>query len=50
MALNELTIIVYKLYAVPRSLCKDTKSVMEEIRVKQYRNRDIFAMALKAKR
>ena len=42
MALNELTIVVYKLYAVPRSLCKDTKGVMEEIRVKQYRIRDIF--------
>ena len=36
MALNELTIVVY-IYAVPRSLCKDTKGVMEEIRVKQYR-------------
>ena len=42
MALNELTIVLYKLYAVPRSLCKDTKGVMEEIRVKQYRIRDIF--------
>ena len=42
MALKELTIVVYKLYAVPRSLCKDTKGVMEEILVKQYRIWDIF--------
>ena len=41
MVLNKLTIVVY-IYAVPRSLCRDTKGVMEEIRVKQYRIQDIF--------
>ena len=41
MRLRWLYIHIY-IYAVPRSLCKDTKGVMEEIRVKQYRIRDVF--------